>query len=421
METIDVKSKYHQKLLDCVDKATSIADVQSVLNFIGIDALKPIIQNQIGLLNTRDAQKAFYETQSITEILNDDVLQHMLSFDMHPNSQLVCKKWDKQIHSAKIAFERQRHRIVQQYFQQHSFAPVVSHKDTMNITWVVHPTRDRLTENEIASGYKGPMNCFFAALESYDSGDILLVHPGEYQYTRTHQWQNDPHQPYDVVLDKDIQIIGVGSKANTVINMELMSGTMRSGIMCSGNANIYLRNVTIVSNSHPCGLVIGGATVWMENCCYFHWGDHRNHISVQEGSTLNLKNCLLVRFIIMAERAKVTSIGCTFGYSSKLLHTIMGRSAIRVHPGPGFVGILVEAAREEKDQSVKNGELMCIGNVFVDLGNNQKYPTSSIADQLENLKVVLIHNILVKNEQGQCIIAGANETAWQNDTMFEKR
>eukprot|EP01083_Nonionella_stella_P066012 173509_1 len=151
METIVSRSKYHQMLLDDVEKATCIEDIQSLLNFLGVDTLKPLIQNQIRLLNTRDAHAAVYETQSITDILHDDVLQHVLSFDMHPNSQFVCKKWNNQIHSLKISLERQRQMIV----EQQTFVPMISCKNKMNTTWVVHPTPDKLTEREIALGYKG--------------------------------------------------------------------------------------------------------------------------------------------------------------------------------------------------------------------------------------------------------------------------
>eukprot|EP01083_Nonionella_stella_P066014 173511_1 len=428
METIVSRSKYHQMLLDDVEKATCIEDIQSLLNFLGVDTLKPLIQNQIRLLNTRDAHAAVYETQSITDILHDDVIQHVLSFDMHPDSQLVCKKWHKQIHSLKILFERQRQMIV----EQQTFVPVIPSLD-LSTTWVVHPTPNTLTDREIELGYKGPMKCVFDALESYDSGDTLLVHPGQYEYTRTQNLPAFNQIPPYVVMDKDVQIIGVGSKVNTVIDMQIV-GRPGTGIMCSGNANIYLRNITIMSNNHPCGFVIDHASVWMENCCYFDWPTtdfnprtfglvggippipDSKHISVQEGSTLNLKNCVLSQSIDMVVGSKVTSLGCTFGYSSKLLDIIRSRYPLSPEPGADLIGIIVDhVVGDEKDEPVTNGELMCIGNVFIDTENNQKYPIISRNVDSNSINVVSRHNIWMKKEKRQCIIAAANEIDWYMD------
>eukprot|EP01084_Bolivina_argentea_P233519 393303_1 len=80
---------------------------------------------------------------------------------------------------------KQRQSIIDTY----EFDPIVKCiQHAGSRTWVIHPTRTYLNNEEIANGYEGPLN-LLNIQNSVESGDKLLFHNGHYIETTASEFE----------------------------------------------------------------------------------------------------------------------------------------------------------------------------------------------------------------------------------------
>eukprot|EP01083_Nonionella_stella_P148223 468842_1 len=91
----------------------------------------------------------------------------------------------------------------QQIIDEQAFNPTVEYEQ-YNKTWIVHPIRTQLNNEEIANGYGGPLNTLKDAMDTVQTGDKLLFYDGDYIETDECEFQT-------LVEFNDRQIIGVES------------------------------------------------------------------------------------------------------------------------------------------------------------------------------------------------------------------
>merc|ERR1712154_101852 len=94
-------------------------------------------------------------------------------------------------------------RNISDIINQQEFEPDVPWNSAKNNTWIIHPTRTYLSDEEMDKGFKGPINDFMQALNGQHAqfGDKLLVY-GQYEY--------DGANNHGLIINRDVQIIGVG-------------------------------------------------------------------------------------------------------------------------------------------------------------------------------------------------------------------
>ena len=200
-----------------IQSATSINDLIGVLQHLSLPAIKGFVNQQIEQETLQNANKMYYESFSIQEILPDDVQQCILSSDGLYHPKTICKKW-------KLLSDKNE-TIKMRKIYRSTMVPPPSNQ--VGSTYVVHPKRTHLNAIEISLGYKGPFSLSKALNnEHLKDGDRLLIHDGNYT--------NDNGESF--VVNKSLQIIGVSKNvwfedewnSYNIFRLEGQNGTRKS-------------------------------------------------------------------------------------------------------------------------------------------------------------------------------------------------
>eukprot|EP01083_Nonionella_stella_P118320 353199_1 len=179
---------YHIKSAESMDSF----NIQPLLNMIPFSEIQTFMARQIRKLNANTIREAYFNTLSMNETLPTDLVANILSFHPFPHNTAInqtCKMWNKCSAQIKANQNKERMEEVDKYH--------LDYHEKVNNTWIVDGNRTQLTNDEIESGFQGPISNIHTAVELCESGDKLLVYDGVY----------DEHA---LDIDKSIQIIGVG-------------------------------------------------------------------------------------------------------------------------------------------------------------------------------------------------------------------
>eukprot|EP01083_Nonionella_stella_P124685 376655_1 len=162
-------------LRDHVCNAQSINDIMHLLTLLPFRTIQDSILEVIGGLDTDTANAIRYKCFSITDLLPDDITQHILSFTDSLDVKYVNTVFNNCCNKNNALELKQRPQII----DEQAFNPIVKYEQH-NTTWVIHPTRTQLNNEEIANEYGGPLNTLKEAVDAAQPGDKLLFYDGEY-------------------------------------------------------------------------------------------------------------------------------------------------------------------------------------------------------------------------------------------------
>eukprot|EP01083_Nonionella_stella_P278279 946325_1 len=340
-------------LCKLVSNAQTISDIIPLLHCIPLEAIQDAMLDVIRGLDTNTINDIQYKCLSITDIVPDDIMQHIVSFTDSLNLKYINKTFNSCYNKNKALTLKQRQQII----EQHALNPTVKYEENNN-TWVIHPKRSHLNREEIASGYKGPINELLDAMFTVQSGDKLLFYDGNYVET-------DDECEFSPLLTNDLQFIGIGH--DVCLKMAKHSKIE----LCDGQS-VYFKNVKIEMGDpfH----IEGNSKVSMEDCEIVMGAS----INVSDG-TFNAKNCIFsgpcegearVHYPINMEcGSNVNIIGCTF--------TNHRQTCIWLHDK--HIEKYVEDVEDD-------AFLTCVGNIFK---NNFGYPIAMERSSGQNFSIKL--------------------------------
>eukprot|EP01083_Nonionella_stella_P180185 641881_1 len=349
-----------QLLCERVRNSQSTNDIIQLLRFIPLEAIEDAIVDAIRDLDTNTVNEIQYKCLSMTDILPDDITQHILSFSDSLNMKYINKAFNNGYNKNRALQLKQRQHII----AKHEFNPIVRYEEH-NTTWVIHPTRTHLNSQEIANGYKGPLNKLKDVNDAVRSGDKLLFYDGNYIETKLCEFD---------MFAREHQLVGMGDnvflKTNNIFGIEL-----------SHNVTLYVKNMKMEFRDSL--IICDDASVYLEDC-EIVFGSYC-FVDVNNTGTFHARNCVFSRpsglysgSIRMEYGSNVNIVGCTF--------TNHKHACIWLHDDEKLL----------KDIDPYEGTfLKCIGNIFT---NNFGYPIAvdkSVSDKFtEILTSVLSHNIL---------------------------
>eukprot|EP01083_Nonionella_stella_P272835 925391_1 len=275
--------RFNHLLRKHVAEATAITDLIPLLSeLITLEEIRHILDDRIQKLDSDTERRICCNALPIQAMLPIDLIQHIVSFTDSSLVQYINKAFKQCFDQNKNIMLRERQSVI----DKEAFSPNINYDETKNKTWIVHPTRTALNDNEIALGYEGPVHRLSDACARATSGDKILVHDGVYIE--------------ELDLDKELQIIGLGDEVCIQTNCIAV------------NQKIFFQNIKFDRTVFCTRLSFSPSTVWMENC------EFRNQSSIYisiEG-TLNAKHCIFhgpTRLHLNGPpRASAKFIGCMF-------------------------------------------------------------------------------------------------------------
>eukprot|EP01084_Bolivina_argentea_P059146 107962_1 len=328
---------YYKRLLNSfVDKSDCGMDIISLLPFINIDSLQQFLKNEIKQFNDDTARKAYYESVSIMDILPDDIMQHIISFNLDSKSRFVNKQCNKQVNQENKKFVTEQH---------NAFNPIIPFKKNINNTWIINKDRKILNETEIENGYKGPIESIDEAIEKCQSGDKLLISDGKYEC--------------DLAVSNDVHLIGVGDNVSISSKCSVYVDDMSTDKKC----NVYFENISIEAPPDESVINVSNSNLWMKNCEIRSTGRSGDiGVMVRDDSNFMAKDCIFWNGILMSPTlCNVLVIGCIFKRSMDICNTLSG--AIEIFDN--YSDIL------DPQEEFEFCNLKCIDNVFEEI---VKYP-----------------------------------------------
>ena len=360
-----------QKINKHVASTHDFNELSSILRCIPFETMQKFATTEFQKLDLPSKQNIFWNLLPMNDLLPDDTIQHILSFDGRDISKLVNKKFNRlckineriqwnQAEEALKAFLFDHNNQFNQEFNTFRMEHMHDNK-----TWIVDESRTVLNDEEIKRGYYGPLNDLDAAINHCNDGDTILVHDGDYAFLEGAEF------------DKNIQIIGVGDEVNFDVaddkQISIGADTETAPRSVSfQNIQFYFLS-EFFFNTLPGINVCHGWNLWMKGCNFHTSRGSRSGIHLMNNANLNIVRCHFLNTScavkISCNSGKINVGGCSF--------SSCGRG------GDAF-----------SDQSVQSGcicidgkdghnigELKCIGNLFA---KNSCYPIAEYQERKKN-------------------------------------
>eukprot|EP01083_Nonionella_stella_P069391 184996_1 len=343
---LNIKDSLHERVCN----AQSTNDLIPLLELIPLQIIKVALLQAV-----HNWDRNINCSLSLTDIVPQDIIQYIVSFTDSLDMKYINKSFNSCYNKNRTMEFKQRQRII----DAQEFIPNIKYEQH-NQTWIIHPTRTHLNNEEIAKGYKGPINAMDDVCDTIRAGDKLLFYDGIYV-------EEDSEFGF---LEDDLQIIGIGDEV--VMKIRATNQT----ILVSHK--LYLKNIKLEMGDGF--LIHDNGAVSMEDC---QITTGSSCIEVWNGS-LNAKNCLFdndegdvspIQGYYGSYDPKINIIGCTFtGYKETCIW-LFDESMYPTDPDDGPYG---------------DGVLKCVGSIFED---NCGYP---IAIQMQSISIeaVIAHNVL---------------------------
>eukprot|EP01083_Nonionella_stella_P300551 1026724_1 len=180
-----------------VCNAQSVYDIMPLVSSIPLMSIKGAILSAVRDLDPNTANDLRYKCFSMTHILPHDIIQHIVSFTDCCQLKYIDKTFNSGYNKNKSLQLKHRKSIV----DKQTFTPNIPFTKR-NETWIIHPTRTRLNHEEIANGYRGPLNTLKHVESTVRTNDKILVHDGNYTYYASRQCRHD------------LQFIGIGNNVS---------------------------------------------------------------------------------------------------------------------------------------------------------------------------------------------------------------
>eukprot|EP01084_Bolivina_argentea_P230996 389675_1 len=237
---------------------------------------------------------------SITDIIPEAVIEYILLFTDSTDIKCINKIFKKRYENNINNKLNQRKSII----ENETLIPKVSFENNMNKTWIVHPTRKTLNEEEFANGYCGPINDLIDTINNKaQSGDKILVYNGRYNESTNNYIADQSNDNFK----KSLQIIGVGDDVNiTLLERELY---IDSSFLFFRNVNLVIRYILQVETNstfhlEDCNIKLvgiigcsGDSFFYAKNCVFSGSWHHDSDSQIQiECGSSTIIGCKFINF-----------------------------------------------------------------------------------------------------------------------------
>ena len=269
-----------------ITSAESISDLVPFIKHIPLNVVKEFVIENMNKMTESSATKMTFNALSINQIMPADVIQRILTFTTldGKNIKSVNKQWrDLSELNEKIYYTK----LIQRLDEECK----ISYDPQKNKTWLIHPTRNKLTKIEKGCGFKGPYSIFCNGMTaesiflSGNDGDRFLVHPGRYTVETFAEIHMDM---MPIEIRKSICIIGVGGKSQStpMVNCDYPVDYWAQ-ITCRNS--LYIENIVFEAGVQ----VMPKAKLWL-NDCDFKCEDQiqgNSYIDVLDDAFTHIINC----------------------------------------------------------------------------------------------------------------------------------
>ena len=222
-----------------IHSATNVEQILPILKSLSLSDIKNFAIQNLKKINTKKQKKIYFKALPITQIVPDDLIQHILTFNKFGDTRFVNKTF-------KLFTDKNEKNY---YEKLHQSLNKNKHNETTTI--VVNQHRNKLYPFEEKARYKGPCYNIEQAIELCDNDARIVIHPGEYKF-------------YDVVnITENIQIIGLNDR-NNGDNPRIYCNTP---IKTYSN-NFILENITIVSSSNDVAISVEKGKFQASRCMF---------------------------------------------------------------------------------------------------------------------------------------------------------
>eukprot|EP01084_Bolivina_argentea_P295391 508537_1 len=298
-----------------VRSSTNVQDLIPILNHIPLEQIQQFLIQHIDTLNTNSLRRLNCDEASVNDIFSSDIMQYILSFCNDPDLSVVSKKWNilldknevqsiKDIYSSIRVNEQKRNKLV-------------PYNDTINTTFIIDQSRNKLCSIEKEKGYKRTQFTYWNIWSECQHGDrVFILDKGSLLI--------------DGEINTDIQIIGAG---NHIKMLEIKIKAIDEIPL-----EVYLEGIEVNTiYLHP------RCSLWMENCSI-------RNIYVREKANLNLDNCELTDELVIN----------SFANNVNITNSKLGSVDIGSQVGTWYFSSVLE--REWSQDELVN--FTCVGNVF---------------------------------------------------------
>eukprot|EP01083_Nonionella_stella_P163322 537224_1 len=154
-----------------IHDATTVHDLIPMLHLIELATLQNLLKQKVQQMDVSESSHVFCSAVSIENILPMDIIRHIASFHNMSRIASVSKTFNQ------CYLQNQKKEIQNRETYIASKIRITGHPIT---TFIVDPSRTKLSENEMKLQYKGPMNDLADAIAVANDGDRILLYEGTY-------------------------------------------------------------------------------------------------------------------------------------------------------------------------------------------------------------------------------------------------
>eukprot|EP01083_Nonionella_stella_P187238 687482_1 len=165
-----MQSNCLDSIISYVEKSQTSSDLIKLIPYIPLTALQTFVKHHVHNSSNVLINQMYHDALPMDNILPHDLIQNILSFDCLSIAPRAVSKTFKRLSDKNDLIElKQRNKIIQdpQYEFKIDFQS--------GSRWVVDTKRHQLSDEELANGYKGPLN-LDNALTQCQNEDILLLY-----------------------------------------------------------------------------------------------------------------------------------------------------------------------------------------------------------------------------------------------------
>merc|ERR1711879_370273 len=175
---------------------------------------------------------------------------HILSFQHYSCMRRVDKTFKKCFDRNQVISMRSMQKINNDHNDR--FPPDIKFDESLNRTFVVHPTGDPLAQSVQSFGAVIPWTGNLTRLieNEIQSGDRILIQDGEYEISMFGC----------SCRNKVLQIIGIGQSVNIMLH------SYSIGLAIDSGSKLLLQNVKVTQSSKNGIYLNEGSKLWMKGC-----------------------------------------------------------------------------------------------------------------------------------------------------------
>ena len=175
-----------KKITKFIESASIKNELCFIVKALPLSNIKCAILEEIKKLNVEQQLQICYKILSIIDLLHDDMLQYIISFNEFEETRLINKKFNVLTEKNEKKYYKELYELINE-----------NQDNVSNKTYIVNQNKLSLHSIERKLKYIGPYCDLNIVIKKCNDGDRVLVHSGTYPV-------------YDAVfIEKNIQIIGL--------------------------------------------------------------------------------------------------------------------------------------------------------------------------------------------------------------------